>query len=246
MIVQVVFLGHEDQSKVISQIFGVELRVDLDVSTISVLMRVGLDLVLCVPLTTSNLNLLGIGLQIIDTMSSCKNDTRGNQRATTLVQIVGSTVVIGLVMENSAHVRPLGKLRLISLESLDPGTNTSSVTTTTSWLVHLLGWGRGDKIRILAAHIQEARTLAVLSVQGSESISDINKTGTVSDNSAIMALVVGHTLITKPISVLGTCFKISIDLNSSLVNGLTSIGSLVIVSRSFLLDNIDYNTNVII
>lgn len=149
-------------------------------------------------------------------------------------------------MENSAHMRPLSKLRLVSLESLDSGTNTSSVATATPWLVHLLGWGRRNEVRILAAYIQETGALAVLSVQGSKSISDVNKTGTIGDNSAIVALIVGHTFITKLVSVLGTCFKISIDLNSSFVNGLTGIGSLVVVSRSFLLNNIDYNTNVII
>merc|ERR1712013_272551 len=80
-----------------------------------------------------------------------------------------------------------------------------------------LGRWRRNEVRILAANIQKARALAVFRCQASEPISDVNKTSTVCDDGAVVALVVRYTLIAIFFSVVLTIFKLIIYLNTCLI-----------------------------
>merc|ERR1711922_118166 len=236
-----IIFTHKDQSNIIGQIFRVEFRMNLNMDAIPVLMRVGLNCVLSVPFATSDLQLFRYGLEVFDAVGSSEDNARSNQSASTLVQVSRAAVSLFLVMEDSTHVGPFCKLRLSICEALDPSTNTSHVTSATLRLVRNLGKWRRDEVRIFAAHIQESWALAVLRSKSAKSVSNVNKAGAVSDNGAVVALVVGDTLIAKLFSILSTSLKLIIFFNSSLIDRII-IAVRSIVSRS-LLHNIDDNFN---
>ena len=62
-----------------------------------------------------------------------------------------------LLRKNSAHVRPFPKLGLVLRETLDPRSKTVLVPLATLGNIGLhWGRGRGNKVWVLAAHIQIA------------------------------------------------------------------------------------------
>merc|ERR1712013_259970 len=95
------------------------------------------------------------------------------------------------IMEDSAHVGPFTKLGLRLGESLDSYSKTILVPSSTFRSVLDLGrWWRNE-VRIFAADVKEARAFAVFWSQTTKAIPDINKSSSISDNSSIMALIVG-------------------------------------------------------
>merc|ERR1719270_1385339 len=176
VLVQDKVLGDKENSEVILEISAVKLWVDGEVGHLSVLVGVGLCLMLCVPLPASDLQLGGILSELVHAVSRSQEDAGGEEGAATLVEVhslrlsaVASLLLHWLLMEDSAHVRPLSKLGLVLSEALDPSAETTNVPAAALGLVSD-NWGRGrrNKVGILAADIQEARTLAVFGSQSSE------------------------------------------------------------------------------
>merc|ERR1719167_1131703 len=197
---------------------------------ISVLVGIGFSLILCIPLTTSDLQLAGVLPKLFNTMGSCKDCSRSNQRSSTLIKIsslrlcttIASFLFNGLLMQDCTHVRPLTKLRLRFGESLDSNSKTILISSSTLWRIFdLWRWWR-HKVRILAANIKESWTFTVFWCKTSKSIPNVNKTSSISDDCSIVALIVGHTLVTKRFCIVGTILKICIHLNCCFVNNLLS------------------------
>merc|ERR1712012_1316935 len=196
-------LTSEEDSIVILKVSSIKFWMNDKVLDISILMRIGFSLVLCVPFSTSDLQFCWVLSELVHTMSSSQDDSRGNQGTSTLIQIdslwfsgVTSLLLHWLGVEDSAHVRPLSALRLGLGESLNSGSKTVVVSSSALGLVFDNWWWRWrNEVRILAADIKEAWTLAVFWSQSSKSIPDINKTSTISDNSSIGTLIVWNTFI---------------------------------------------------
>merc|ERR1719232_1236432 len=68
----------EENSKVILEVSSIKLWMDCHVLNISVLMRVGFCLMLGVPFSTSDLQFSWVLSELVDTMSSCQDDSRSN------------------------------------------------------------------------------------------------------------------------------------------------------------------------
>ena len=107
MLVKNKFSVGEENSKVILEISSIKLWVNGHVLNISVLMRIGFCLMLGVPFSTSDLQFCWVLSELVDTMSSCQDDSRGNQGTSALVHILWFSSI-----EDSTHVRPLPKLGL--------------------------------------------------------------------------------------------------------------------------------------
>merc|ERR1712029_1185636 len=257
MLVKNKFSVGEENSKVILEISSIKLWMNGHVLNISVLMRIGFSLMLGVPFSTSDLQFCWVLSELVDTMSSCQDDSRGNQGTSALVQVdclwlssaISGLLLYRLGMEDSTHMRPFSKLRLGLGKSLDSGSKTVEVSSSALGLVfdNWWWWWR-NKVRILAADIKEARTLAVFWSQGSESVSDVNKTCSVSDDGSIGTLVVRNTHVPKLFGVVGTVLMDCIYLNSSfgltiskgrIVRGVV-IGILIIC----ILDDLNQNINI--
>merc|ERR1719180_356815 len=121
-----VLVGVEN-SPVISKVPWVELWVDVQGLDVSVLMGPRFCLVLGVPFSTSDLQLGWLLLEFGSTMGSSKDNSRGNKRASTLVEVHGlrfSSIAWilsnGLFSKDCTHVRPLSELGLVLIEALDP------------------------------------------------------------------------------------------------------------------------------
>merc|ERR1719376_1834983 len=130
-------------SPVISEVPWVELWVDIQGLDVSVLMRPRLCLVLSVPFSTSDLQLGWFLLELGSTVCSSKDDPRGNEGASTLVEVHGlrfssiSWILSnGLFSKDCTHVRPLSELGLVLVEALDP--HSKSVLVPLATLGHML------------------------------------------------------------------------------------------------------------
>merc|ERR1719340_469556 len=197
---------------------------NVNVRHLPVLVRVGLSLVLGVPLPAPDLQLGGVLSELVHAVSRGQEDAGGDERAAALVEVdsLGLAAVSGLLLhwllvEDGAHVRPLSKLGLGFSEALDPGAETIEVPAATFGLVlDNGGRGRRDKVGVLAADVQEAGALAVLGGQGSEPVSDVDEACSVCDNGAVGALVVRDALVPKALGVIGTVLKGAVNLNSGL------------------------------
>merc|ERR1711910_200412 len=201
MLIKNKFSIGEENSKVVLEVSSIKLRMNGKGLDISVLMRIRFSLMLCVPLSTSDLQLCWVLSELVHTMSSGQDDSRGNQGTSTLVQVdslwlsaVSSLLLHWLGVEDSTHMRPLTKLRLRLGESLDSSSKTIVVPSSALWLVFdNRWWWWGNEVRILAADIKKARTLAVFWSQSTKSVSDVNKTCSVSDDGSIGTLMVWNT-----------------------------------------------------
>merc|ERR1719461_726862 len=224
VLVQDKVLGDKENSEVILEVSAGKLRVDGGVGHLSVLVGVGLCLMLCVPLPASDFQLGGILSELVHAVSRCQEDTRGDEGAATLVEVhslrlaaVASLLLYWLLMEDSAHMRPLSKLGLILSEALDPSAETTNVPAATLGLVSD-NWGRGrrNKVGVLAADIQETGAFAVFRSQSSEPVPDVDEAGTVSDDGAVGALVVRDTHVAKALGVVSAVLECSVHLDSGL------------------------------
>merc|ERR1712012_517487 len=163
-----VFTSEQD-SKVILKVSSIKLWMNDKVLDVSVLMRIGFSLVLCIPFSTSDLQFSWVLSEFVHTMSSCQDDSRSYQGTSTLIQIdslwfstVASFLLCWFGMKDSTHVRPLSKLRFRFCKSLDSSPKTIQVSSSTLRLVFDdWWWWWRNKVRILAADIKEARTFAV-------------------------------------------------------------------------------------
>merc|ERR1719228_2616452 len=101
---------------------------------------------------------------------------------------------------------------------------------------------------VKAAHIQEARALAVLRAEDPEPIPDINEAPAISDDGAIMALVVGDTLITLGLSVVSTVLKNIVHRGGGFVSESPLCGLVVIRSNIaiLILDHLDNHLYTIV
>merc|ERR1719411_350846 len=213
-------IGEED-SKVVLEVSSVKLRMNGEILNISVLMRIRFSLMLCVPLSTSDLQFCWVLSKLVNTMSSSQDNSRSNQGTSTLIQVdclwfsaVSSLLLHWLGVEDSTHVRPLSKLRLRLGESLDSGSKTIVVSSSALWLVFdNWWWWRRNEVRILATDIKEAWTLAVFWSQSTKSIPDVNKTCTVSDDGSIGTLIVRNTHVSKLFRVVSTVLENCVYLN---------------------------------
>merc|ERR1711887_229049 len=129
---------------IVGEVPWVELRVDVQGLNVSVLVGSGLCLVLGVPFSTSDLQLGWFLLELGSTVGSGEDDSRGNQGASTLVEVHGLgfssiTWILsnGLFSEDCTHVRPLSELGLVLAEALDPDSKPVLVPLST------LGGGGG-------------------------------------------------------------------------------------------------------
>merc|ERR1712088_598181 len=120
-------LAGVQNSPVVGEVPWIELRVDVEGIDIPVLVGPRLGLVLGVPLSTPDLQLSRSILELGSAVGSGEDDPRGDEGATTLVQVDGLRLtsiagILGnrLLGKDGAHVRPLSKLGLVLLESLDP------------------------------------------------------------------------------------------------------------------------------
>merc|ERR550534_3562820 len=224
MLVQDKVLRDMENSKVILEIPSIKLWVDVEVGHLSVLVGVGLSLVLGVPLSAPDLQLGGVLSELVHAVGSGEEDAGGDEGAAALVEVhsLGLAAVSGLLLhwllvEDGAHVRPLSKLKLVLSEALDPGAETIEVPAAALGLVSdNWGWGRGNKVGVLAADIQKAGALAVLGGQGSETVPDVDEPGAVGDDGAVGALVVGHAHVAKALSVVSAVLEGSVHRNSGL------------------------------
>ena len=66
------------------------------------------------------------------------------------------------------------------------------------------------------AHVQEAGTFAVLGTEVAEAATDVNEAGTVCDNGALVALVVGHAHVAQGGRVLAALLEDSVHLDDRL------------------------------
>merc|ERR1719270_1714126 len=198
--------------------------VDGEVGNLPVLVGVGLSLVLGVPLSAPDLQLGGVLPELVHAVGGGEEDTGGDEGAAALVQVdsLGLAAVAGLLLhwllvEDGAHVRPLSKLGLVLSEALDPGAESIEVPAAALGLISdNWGRGRGDKVGVLAADIQEAGALAVLRGQGSEPVPDVDEPGAVSDDGAVGALIVGHAHVAKALGVVSAVLEGAVHLNSGL------------------------------
>ena len=93
----------------------------------SILVKCGLSLVLRIPLSTPDLQLCWLLLELFDTVCSSEDHTRSNKGATTLIQEVSwlgipeslSKGRNDLCCKDCTHVGPLPKLGLMIVEALD-------------------------------------------------------------------------------------------------------------------------------
>merc|ERR1719471_662096 len=127
MSLKVKVLGCVENGPIVGEVPRVEFRMDIQVLDISVLMGPGLGLVLCVPLSTPDLQLGWFLLELGGTMGSSENDPRSNEGASTLVKVhslglASEAWILGhrLLSKNSAHVGPFAELGLVLVEALDP------------------------------------------------------------------------------------------------------------------------------
>merc|ERR1719184_157709 len=229
-------LGNVENSPVIGEVPWVELWVDVQGLDVSVLVGPGLCLVLGVPFSTSDLQLGGLLLELGSTVGSSEDDPRGNEGASTLVEVNGlrfSSIARilrdGLLSEDCTHVRPFPKLGLVLVEALDP--NSESVLVPLATLGHVLHnrrRGRGDEVRVKAADIKEPRTLAVLRAEDAKAIPDVNEATAICDDGAIVALVVGNAFIALAVGVVCAVLKDVVNIGCCLV-GESSLSLLVVV-----------------
>merc|ERR1719300_456470 len=223
-------------SPVIGKVPWVELWVDVQGLDISVLVGSGLSLVLGVPFSTSDLQLGGLLLELGSTVGSSEDDPRGNEGASTLVEVHGlrfSSVAWilsnRLLSEDCTHVRPFPELGLVLVESLDP--HSESVLVPLATLGHVLHnrrRGRGDEVRVKTADIKEPRTLAVLRAEDAKAIPDVNEATSICDDGAIVALVVGNAFVTLALGVVCTVLKDVVNIGCCLV-GESSLSLLVVI-----------------
>merc|ERR1719334_635733 len=109
-------------------------------------------------------------------------------------------------------------------------------------MLHHRLWRRGHKVRVQAADIKETRTLAVLRTQDAESIPDVNETTAISDDGAIVALIVRHTLIPLARCVVRTVLEDIVHRGGGFVSE-SSLCLLVVIRGNvtiFVLDHL-YN-----
>merc|ERR1712108_95692 len=211
-------LGGVQNSPVIGEVPWVELWVDVQGLDVSVLVGPGL--------------LLELG----STVGSSEDDPRGNEGASTLVEVHGlrfSSIARilsnGLLSEDCTHVRPFPKLGLVLVEALDP--NPESVLVPLATLGHVLHnrrRGRGDEVRVKAADIKEPRTLAVLRAEDAKAIPDVNEATAICDDGAIVALVVGNAFVALALGVVCAVLKDVVNIGCCLV-GESSLSLLVVV-----------------
>merc|ERR1711973_685606 len=170
-----------------------------------------------VPFSTSNkepilrkfISGLSNSFKLFHTMSSCQKNIGIYQRSSTL-----KLFLVRFTTKHSAHGRPLSKLRLTLGESLN--SSSKSIVIPFSTLAHIFWMRRGwNIIRILAANIQESRTFALLWIECSKSISDVNYSCSVCDDGSICTLIVWYTLIP---SIIRTIFKSCVFLHKSMRN----------------------------
>merc|ERR1712107_270596 len=98
------------QSKIVGQVLGIKFRVNFDILTISVLVRIGLSWMLGVPFSAADLQLAGVGLKLVDTVGCCKDYSGRNEGASALVQVYRVSIPFRCFVQHSAHVRPFSKL----------------------------------------------------------------------------------------------------------------------------------------
>merc|ERR550534_3489750 len=255
MLVQDKVLRDMEDSKVILEISSVELRMDVEVGHLSVLVGVGLGLVLGVPLSAPDLQLGGVLPELVHAVGSGEEDAGGDEGAAALVEVhsLGLAAVSGLLLhwllvEDGAHVRPLSKLRLIISEALDPGAETIEVPAAALGLVSdNWGRGRGNKVGVLAADIQKAGALAVLGGQSTETVPDVDEPGAVGDDGAVGALVVGDAHVAKALGVVSAVLEGAVNLNSGfgLLDEGGGVGGVVTgVLAVGLLDHLNQHVHV--
>merc|ERR1711973_691307 len=225
MSLKVKVLGCVENGPIVGEVPRVEFRMDIQVLDISVLMGPGLSLVLCVPLSTPDLQLGWFLLELGGTMGSSENDPRGNEGASTLVKVHGLGLasvawILGhrLLSKNSAHVGPFAELGLVLVEALDPNSKTVLVPLATlGYVLHNWRRGRGDEVRVKAADIKESWALAVLRAQDAKAVPDVDEATSVGDDGAVVALVVRNTFVALGSCVVSAILKDVVDIRSCLV-----------------------------
>merc|ERR1711881_736824 len=233
---EIKILGNVQDSPVIGEVPWVELWGNVQGLDVSVLVGSGLCLILCVPFSTSDLQLGGLLLELGSTVGSSEDDPRGNEGASTLVEVHGlrfSSIAWilsnRLLSEDCTHVRPFPELGLVLIEALDP--NSESVLVPLATLGNVFhNWRRGrrDEVRVKAADIKEPRTLAVLRAEDAKAIPDVNEATSICDDGAIVALVVGNAFVALALGVVCAVLKDVVNIGCCLV-GESSLSLLVVV-----------------
>lgn len=203
-----------EQSHVVGQVPLGEARVNRDVFDLTVLMLNGLDLLLSVPLTTSNHQWVGASSgELIDTMSSGHDDTGSDERATADIE-----VLVPSLLQDGTHVGPFTELgRGSVLVILDPDSDAVDVPGATLGHVGLGLGGHGvGVVRVTTTDLQVAFAFGVFGIQRNvlaKVASDINQTRTSvgDDFSQVITLVVGHALVAVSL-VVQTLFTLGINL----------------------------------
>merc|ERR550525_1986814 len=116
---QLELLAGEEDGEVVLKVARLELRVDVEVGYLPVLVGAGLGLVLGVPLPTADLQLGGVLSELVHTVGGSEDHPGGDERPSALIEVhsLGLSSVAGLLLhwlgvEDGAHVRPLSELRL--------------------------------------------------------------------------------------------------------------------------------------
>merc|ERR1712203_625246 len=229
-------LGRVKDSPVIGKVPWVEFWVDVQVLDISVLVGPRLCLVLGVPFSTSDLQLGWLLLELGSTVGSSKDDSRSNERASTLVEVhslrfssIAWILSNGLFSKDCTHVGPFSELGLILVEALDP--HSKSILVPLATLGHMLhNWrrGRGDEVRVEAADVKETGALAVLRAQDAKAIPDIDEATSICDDGTVVALVVGNAFIALALCIVGAVLKDVVNIGCRLVSE-SSLSLLVVV-----------------
>lgn len=87
VLLQLEWLGGVQKCPVVGKVPVVEIRVNVKRLDSAILVCSWLGLILCVPLTTSNLQLSRLTAELLSTVACGENDPRGDERATTLVKV---------------------------------------------------------------------------------------------------------------------------------------------------------------
>merc|ERR1712242_334741 len=221
---------------IVGEVPRVELWVDVQGLDVSVLVGPGFCLVLGVPFSTTDLQLGWLLLELGSTVGSSKDDSRGDEGTSTLVEVHGLRFSsIAWILSNRlfgkdcTHVRPLSKLGLILVEALDPHSQSVLVPLATfGHVLHNRRRGRGDEVRVEAADIKETRTLAVFRAQDTKAVPDVDEATSICDDSAVVALVVGNTFVALALGVVGAVLKDVVNIGCGLVSE-SSLSLLVVV-----------------
>jgi hypothetical protein len=209
-------IGEKD-GKVVPETSGEEFGVDADSYDISILMRVWFCFLLSVPFSGANLQYVGCASVFIDAMRGSEHNSWSNKRPAALEEI---DLFSGHVVrpEDGYHAGPLAELGLSVSEALDPRLKTVGVPPAALWRIQrFLGFGR-DVVGVLAADIEESRAFAVLCIESSEPVPDVDEARSVRDDGAVAALIVRDALVAKLRGIFIAVFESAVNLNGSFLH----------------------------